>query len=50
MISRLGGRLVTSPAAFLIAWFVDIAAFAIALLGQRLSIKRRGRWRLQRRS
>jgi hypothetical protein len=35
VLSRVLGRIVTGPAAFFLAWCIDIAAFAAAAVRQR---------------
>jgi hypothetical protein len=36
MVSRIAGRIVTGPAAFFVAWVIDISAFALSVFRRRL--------------
>jgi hypothetical protein len=36
MASRIAGRIVTGPAAFFVAWVIDISAFALSAFRRRL--------------
>jgi hypothetical protein len=35
MVSRIAGRIVTGPAAFFVAWMLDISAYAVHSFQQR---------------
>jgi hypothetical protein len=37
VISRISGRVVTGPAAFLLAWIADLSAYGIAVARRRLA-------------
>jgi hypothetical protein len=36
MVSRIAGRMLTGPAAFFVAWVIDVGAFALSSFRQRL--------------
>jgi hypothetical protein len=36
MVSRIAGRMVTGPAAFFVAWVIEVGAFALSGFRQRL--------------
>jgi hypothetical protein len=36
MVSRIAGRWLTGPAAFFVAWVIDVGAFALSGLRRRL--------------
>jgi hypothetical protein len=50
MLSRIGGRIVTSPLAFLIAGVVDVVAYTLGSLRRRLASKRSDTWQWQQKS
>jgi hypothetical protein len=49
-LSRISARIVTGPAAFFVAWIVDLVAFLSALLARRIGSRRGGARRARRRS
>jgi hypothetical protein len=49
-LSRISARIVTGPAAFFVAWIVDLVAFLTALLVRRIANRRDGTRRSHRRS
>jgi len=44
MLSRVAGRVLTSPLAFFLAGVVDIAAYALGSARQRYARRRGGTW------
>jgi len=50
VLSRISARIVTGPAAFFVAWIVDLTVFVLRLLARRIASKELVRRRLQRRS